>query len=145
MEPAAEPRYAPPITQQHSVGGLIAIVPLLMIPVLMLLSPLLIRWPKPGGGPSDGDDSEGSGGGGGGGPRRRKPDNPRPGPGDVPLPDAEQSRLRPRSHRLSRGPRPPRRRTHEPVRQPTRSPNRVRTGIRPTKDGSVCGAARQPR
>ncbi len=78
-----------------------------MIPFMMLLSPLLIRWPKPDGGQSDDDDSGGGGGGGGGGPRRRKPDDPHTGPGGVPLPDAVQSRLRPRSHRLSRGARTP--------------------------------------
>ncbi|MGO9820359.1 MAG: hypothetical protein ACLPTJ_06895 [Solirubrobacteraceae bacterium] len=119
-------------------------MPLLMIPVLMLLSPLLMRWPKaePGPGQADGDD-DGGDDGGGGGPRPRKPDDPRTPPGDLPLPDAEQSRRRLRSHRLSRGPRPARRRTHEPVRQPLRSPSRVRTGTRAAWD-SRCGGARLP-
>ena len=142
LEPAAEPRYAPPITgEPHQ--GLIAIVPLFMLPVLMLLAPLLVRPPKSDAEPPDGDDGD-DGGGGGGGPKRRKPDNPSTGPGGVPLPDAEQSRKRLRSHRLSRSPRTARRRTHEPPRQPVRSPSRVRTGLRSAR-GSRCGGVRQPR
>lgn len=99
-----------------------------MLPVLMLVAPLLLRWPKTDGQPPGGEDSDGDDGGGGGGPRRRRPEDPSTGPGGAPLPDAEQSRLRVRSHRLGRGQRPVRRRTQEPVRQPIRSPSRVRKG-----------------
>ena len=67
-------------------------VPLLSIPALFLLPSLLFG----GGGPPDGPDN-GPGGGGGG-----RPVAPAPPPGGVPLPDAEQPRLRIRDHgRLS--------------------------------------------
>src|ERR1700733_2117122 len=66
----------------------------------------------------------GSDGGGGSGPGRPplRPDRPR---GGIPLPDAEQARVRLRDHRkLSEQlPRPERR----PAREPVRTPVRVRT------------------
>jgi hypothetical protein len=66
----------------------------------------------------------GSDGGGGSGPGRPplRPDRPR---GGIPLPDAEQARVRLRDHRKlsERLPRPERR----PAREPVRTPVRIRT------------------
>jgi hypothetical protein len=89
----------------------------LTIPALMLVPALLYR--RPGGSPDSSDDD--GGGGSGPGPDPVPPPAPR---GGVPLPDAEQGRLRLREHgrRALRG-RRPRRPAREPVRSPQRTPS----------------------
>lgn len=92
----------------------------LTIPGLMLVPTLLYR--RPGRSPDSSDDD------GGGGPPPGFPPAPpaRPSPprGGVPLPDAEQARVRIREHgRRLVGPRPPRRPAREPERPPVRAPS----------------------
>jgi hypothetical protein len=89
----------------------------LTIPALMLVPALLYR--RPGGSPDSSDDD------GGGGPGPGPDPVPPPGPrGGVPLPDAEQARLRLREHgRLALGARRARRTPREPVRSPQRAPS----------------------
>lgn len=88
----------------------------LTIPGVMLVPMLLYR--RPGGSPDSSDD-DGGGGGGPGPPRPARPPRPR---GGVPLPDAEQARVRIREHgrRLTGG-----RRTRRPAREPGRRPLRT--------------------
>jgi hypothetical protein len=87
------------------------------LPALMLVPALLYR--RPGGSPGASDDD------GGGGPGRGPHPSPPPAPrGGVPLPDAEQARLRLREHgRLALGARRARRAPREPVRSPQRAPS----------------------
>ena len=87
-------------------------MPLIAGPALMLLPAFLFRGLGPSG-PSDGD----GGGGGGPGPRPQPPATPRGG-FPIPLPDAQQSRMRLRDHR-----RPGFRRAR--IRRPAREPVRV--------------------
>lgn len=94
----------------------------LTIPGLMLVPALLYR--KPGQSPGASDDE------GGGGPDDRRPPpgppaRPTPPRGGVPLPDAEQARMRIREHgrRVVRA-RRPRRTAREPDRPPVRAPSR---------------------
>jgi hypothetical protein len=89
----------------------------LTIPGMILVPALLYR--RPGGSPDSSDDD--GGGGPGGGPHPSPPPVPR---GGVPLPDAEQARLRLREHgRRALGVRRPRRAPREPVRSPQRTPS----------------------
>lgn len=90
----------------------------LTVPGVMLVPMLLYRRPS---GPSDSSDDDGGGGGGPGPPRPAQPPRPR---GGVPLPDAEQARMRIREHgrRLTAG-RRARRPAREPARRPLRTPS----------------------
>jgi hypothetical protein len=89
----------------------------LTIPGLILVPALLYR--RPGSSPDSSDDE--GGGGRGPGPEPPRPTAPR---GGVPLPDAEQARLRLREHgRRALGAHRPRR----PAREPAPTPGRVRT------------------
>jgi hypothetical protein len=90
-----------------------AFLPLIGGPALMLVPAFLFRGLGPSSGPSDGD-----GGGGGGGPDR-PPEPPATPRGGLPLPDAEQSRVRLRDHDRPAFRRPARRR---PAREPVRVP-----------------------
>jgi hypothetical protein len=87
------------------------------IPGLILVPALLYR--RPGSSPDSSDDD--GGGGPGGGPHSPAPPPPR---GGVPLPDAQQARVRLRDHgRRALAIRRPRRAAREPVRSPDRSPS----------------------
>jgi len=89
----------------------------LTIPGLILVPILLYRRPGP---PADSSDDEG-GGGRGPEPPPARPPRPR---GGVPLPDAEQARLRIREHgRRLAGARRSRRPAREPGRRPVRAPS----------------------
>ena len=92
---------------------LVAFLPLLVGPALMFIPAFLFRGMGPSSGPSDGE----GGGGGGRGPDRphEPPATPR---GGIPLPDAEQSRVRLRDHNRPGLRRPP-------IRRPAREPQRV--------------------
>ena len=99
-------------------GTLLLTLVFLTIPGLILVPAPLYR--RPGNSPDSSDDD------GGGGPGRGGPDPPSPAPprGGVPLPDAEQARLRLRDHgRRGLRPRRPRRPAREPARPPGRIPS----------------------
>ena len=65
----------------------------------------------------------GSDGGGGGGPKRPPAPQDSPRGGGIPLPDAEQARVRLRDHRKLREHQP--RRERRPAREPERTPVRT--------------------
>jgi hypothetical protein len=81
-----------------------AFLPVLLVPLVMLVSALLTR----GGGSAPGD-SDQDGGGGTSPPEPRTPFHPPR--GDLPLPDADPSDTRLRDHDRPASLRPPRRRT----------------------------------
>jgi hypothetical protein len=89
-----------------------AFLPLIGGPALMFVPAFLFRGLGPSSGPSDGD----GGGGGGPDPPPEPPTTPR---GGIPLPDAQQSRVRVRDHN-----RPAFRdlRSRRPSREPVRVP-----------------------
>ena len=101
---------------------LLLTVVFLTIPGLVLVPVLLYR--SPGSSPDSSDD-EGGGGRGPGSPPAPPPRAPR---GGVPLPDAEQARMRLREHGRrvwdARRPRRVRRPAREPDRPPVRAPSR---------------------
>jgi len=94
----------------------LALVTVALAPVLL---PRRMLYPNPDPPPGGSDDSDG---GGGHGPPRRPtpPEGPR---GGMPLPDADQARVRLRGHGRPALTRPrPRRAAAEPVRSPGRIP-----------------------
>lgn len=97
---------------------MLAFVPIVLMPVIMLVSGFLFRDKRSGPEQHDGDDGEGGGGGGGrGGPDRPvAPQSPR---GDIPLPDARPASYRLRDHRAGRRPYV---RERRPAREPRRAP-----------------------
>jgi hypothetical protein len=88
----------------------------LTLPGLVLVPALLYRRPGPSTDSTDDD------GGGGRGPEPPPAPSPRP-RGGVPLPDAEQARLRIREHGRRLSGRRARRAAREPHRRPTRVPS----------------------
>ena len=105
------------VLPESVAATLLLAVVFLTIPGLVLVPALLYR--KPGPSPDSSDDE----GGGGRGPEPPPAPHPRP-RGGVPLPDAEQARLRIREHgRRLADRRRPRRPAREPGRRPVRTPS----------------------